>query len=536
MGNISHRGLTYDWRSLIDLRNYTDLADEDEVELIEEEQAPGDSSREAEEGGVPEEKLRLKDTRSPVLHLDPSAFFTRVGFGGLGSLSRAQCFPLLCCLRLEPSEDRMSSGNAVAPTDTEGDALIPENGGEPKKEVNWGSCQQNWMALVALLRGSFLSVLLVFIPLGIAAYQLDWGNVWVFWLNFMAIIPLAWLIGESTEALSEESGPVVGGLLNATFGNVVEMILCGFGIYRDEILVVQCTLMGSILSNLLLVLGCSFWLGGMKQKLQQYNALGAVTSTSLLMLSCLCLTLPTMYASILQSESQSELNISRILSIALVISYIQYLYFQMVSHYQLFEKPKMRRGSSILIRRTSDQEGSLPQQQTTETGGSEDEEGEAMPVIISVCILGVSCLVVSLQSEYLISSIQGVVDDMNLSKEFIGIILLPIIGNAAEHYSAVVFAVKDNVDLALGVAVGSSIQMALLVTPVTVLIGWAMGKEMTLNFHPFQAAILVFSTLITTGILQDGVSHWLEGSMLMTAYFAVALIYYFEEPYVSGSL
>merc|ERR1712232_493620 len=161
-------------------------------------------------------------------------------------------------------------------------------------------------------------------------------------------------------------------------------------------------------------------------------------------------------------------------------------------------------------------------------GADDDEEqpdmdGPTATVVLAVCTALTACC-----SEYLIDSIEGAIDSWNVSKEFIGIVVLPIIGNAAEHYTAIIVAGQNKMDLSLGVAVGSSCQMALLVTPFTVLIGWMMNRNMSLNFHAFQVAVLLLAVLIVANVLKDGESNWLEGSMLVTAYVAIAMIYFFE--------
>eukprot|EP00916_Digyalum_oweni_P022073 GHVL01036642.1.p1 GENE.GHVL01036642.1~~GHVL01036642.1.p1 ORF type:complete len:375 (+),score=41.50 GHVL01036642.1:39-1163(+) len=342
-----------------------------------------------------------------------------------------------------------------------------------------------------------LSFLTIFVPLGFLSYYLKWGHLWVFTMNFMSIVPLAWLLGKATEDLSI-SNHSIGGLLNATFGNIVEMLICIAGLRQNQITVVQCTLMGSILSNLLLVMGTAFFLGGWFYKIQEYSAVAASTHCSLLTLSCLCLVLPTAYATIMDNPRESELAISRSISILLAFIYVQYLFFQLKTHTFLFENDE------------------------------EDEDEPDLNNVTAIGILGICTVLVASNSEMLISSIAGVVDSWAVSKEFIGIILLPIIGNAAEHYTAITVAVKNKMDLSLGVAVGSSCQMALFVTPFSVLVGWIFDKEMTLNFHPLMATVLVLSVLIVTKILSDGHSNWLEGSMLITAYVAISFVYFFE--------
>eukprot|EP00439_Symbiodinium_sp_Y106_P082030 s162_g21.t1 len=336
------------------------------------------------------------------------------------------------------------------------------------------------------------------------AHQLHWADTYVFSFNFLAIIPLAWLIGKATEDVAARIGETAGGLLNATFGNVVEMLLCIAGIRNNEISVVQCTLLGSILSNLLLVMGCAFLFGGLYYPIQRYNQAGAATQCSLMALSVFAIGLPTIYVNVLKQESEWEhmVEVSRWASVCLLGVYFAYLVFQLKTHASLFQD-----------------EG--------EGEGEEEEEPDLSPVTAAILLL-VCTVVTSYATDALIEAIKGTIDEWKVSKEFIGIILLPIIGNAAEHYTAIKVAMQNKMDLSLGVAAGSSCQMALLVTPFTVLVGWCYGTEMTLNFHAFQLAVLLFSVFLVNSILNNGQSNWLEGYILLVTYFVVSLIYFFE--------
>jgi len=344
--------------------------------------------------------------------------------------------------------------------------------------------------------------MLVFIPIGHVAHFVEMDEPYVFGFNFLAIIPLAWLIGKCTEDVAAAVGQMLGGLLNATFGNVVEMLICVAGIRHGEVSVVQCTLVGSILSNLLLVMGTAFLVGGMSYKVQSYSQQGAATQCALLMMGVLSIGLPTIYANILKQEEEWEhmVSVSRWSSIFLLIDYGTFLYFQLGTHRALFEG---------------------------EGEGEEEEAADLSPVSAGVLLL-ILTVVTSFSTDFMIHSIKGTVAKWNVCKEFIGIIMLPIIGNAAEHYTAITVAARNKMDLALGVAVGSSCQMALLVTPFTVIVGWIYGKDMTLDFHMFQLGVLFLSVVLVTCILGNGTSNWLEGLMLVTTYFILALIYFFE--------
>mmetsp|Transcript_4786 Transcript_4786/g.14025 ORF Transcript_4786/g.14025 Transcript_4786/m.14025 type:complete len:417 (+) Transcript_4786:129-1379(+) len=377
-------------------------------------------------------------------------------------------------------------------------AAVPQNGGEeeePKGDLQ-GFC-------TIFCDHKILTSMLLSLPVGVVAKHAEWEPQWVFLFNFVAIIPLAWLIGKATEDVAAKLGETAGGLLNATFGNVVEMLLCVSGLRNGEIVVVQCTLLGSILSNLLLVMGCAFLAGGVKYQIQKYNQAGAATQCSLLAMSVFAIGLPTIYANILRQDEEWEhmVHVSRVSSILLLCVYLLYLVFQLKTHAHLFVDAE---------------------------GGEEEEEAPDLSAPTAAMLLATATIVTSFATDYLIDAIKGTVTKWKVSKEFVGIILLPIIGNAAEHYTAITVAMRNKMDLSLGVAAGSSCQMALLVTPWTVLVGWYYDVEMTLNFHAFQLAVLLFSVFLVTTILNNGRSNWLEGYILLVTYIVVALVYFFE--------
>mmetsp|Transcript_11466 Transcript_11466/g.29664 ORF Transcript_11466/g.29664 Transcript_11466/m.29664 type:complete len:422 (-) Transcript_11466:82-1347(-) len=356
----------------------------------------------------------------------------------------------------------------------------------------------------------FLSSLLLCIPFGFVTHFTDQPDWLVFIANFFAILPMAWLIGKSTEDLSAHTGEALGALLNATFGNVVEMLLCVAGIRRNEISIVQCTLVGSILSNMLLVMGTSFLWGGYNNpppKKMTYSKVGAGAQSTLMLVGVLGLMLPTIYA-FMMPAGQEILDISRGCSTLLLLTYVQYLVFSLKTHKDAFE------GGG--------------EDSDSDKDGDDDEDAPDMDACTSTVVLACCTVMTAFCSEYLIGSIGGAIDRWHVSKEFIGIIVLPIIGNAAEHYTAIVVAGQNKMDLSLGVAVGSSCQMALMVTPFTVLAGWVLDRPMSLDFHPFQVTVLLLAVLIVANVLKDGESNWLEGSMLVTAYCAIGLIYYCE--------
>ncbi|PGH16803.1 calcium/proton exchanger [Helicocarpus griseus UAMH5409] len=360
------------------------------------------------------------------------------------------------------------------------------------------------------LVSNYINLLLVFVPLGMVSGKVGWSATTTFVLNFLAIIPLASLMGFATEELSRDLGETLGGLLNATFGNAVELIVSIIALKDNEIRVVQASMLGSILSNILLVLGCCFLIGGLRHHEQTFNSTVASTMSSLMAVASASLIIPaTLYAALTNSKADSRGNIlilSHGTAVILLILYITFLYFQLRTHSDLFE---------------------------AESEDSDAENGNARrrrrikltPWAASIVLLIVTILV-AICAEFLVGSIDSIVEATNISKTFIGLILIPIVGNAAEHVTAIVVAYKNKMDLAIGVAVGSSLQIALFVTPFMVILGWIMDKDMTLHFHTFETVAFFLSQLVVTLLIQDGKSNYLEGAMCLGLYVIIGLAFY----------
>jgi len=343
-----------------------------------------------------------------------------------------------------------------------------------------------------------LNILIVFVPAGIASGIMEWGCAPTFACNFIAIVPLAGILGASTEALAVHTGQMIGGLLNATFGNAVEMIVTVNAIKAGLVTVVQGSLLGSILSNLLLVLGMAFFAAGLWIKESHFSSMGASANMTCLALGSIALALPTIYSSLPDASLEDMLMISRISAVLLAVVYALFLVFQLLTHADMF------------------------------TGEGEDEDEQALmsaPTSIVVLVSATCCVAVC--SEYLVDSIEGVSEQYGLPKAFIGVILLPIVGNAAEHATAVTVAAKGKMDLALGVAIGSSTQIALLVVPFSVFVGWYYDVPMSLDFRSFDACVLILAVFLASGVLHDGSSNWLEGAMLVATYILIAIICWF---------
>ncbi|KAI9652275.1 MAG: hypothetical protein M1829_001684 [Trizodia sp. TS-e1964] len=374
------------------------------------------------------------------------------------------------------------------------------------------------------LLSNYVNIFLVFVPIGIIAGATGWNPTVVFVLNFCAIIPLAALLSFATEEISVHVGETLGGLLNATFGNAVELIVSIVALKNNEIRIVQSSMLGSILSNILLVLGCCFIAGGVVKQEQDFNRTVASTMSSLMAVSSASLIIPATLYAVMTSSPESDRNIlilSHGTAIILLILYIMYLVFQLKTHSNLFE------ASSESEHHTDPESANNEGQEDVNNGVQEEaEEDEHMSTWGAAGVLVLVTLLVAVCAEYLVDSIESVVETAHISKTFIGLILLPIVGNAAEHVTAVVVASKNKMDLALGVAIGSSMQIALLVTPFLVILGWIIGRDMTLHFEVFETVVFFLSVLVVNYLIQDGKSNYLEGAMLIGLYAIIALAFY----------
>jgi len=354
--------------------------------------------------------------------------------------------------------------------------------------------RKNLEAVTAILSERLNIFAFVFVPLGQYVDYAEMGPGIVFGVNFLAIIPLASILGAATESLASHTGQLIGGLLNATFGNAVEMIMCVQAVKAGLVKVVQGNLLGSILSNLLLVLGMAIFASGTARKTQKFNQQGAASNMTCQLVASISVCLPTCFAAVAHSREGAVLMISRICAVLLMLVYGMFLFFMLRTHADLF----------------ADEEEEAEQ----------DEDG--LSPALSVTLLFATTLVVFLCSECLIDSIDGVTEKFGLSKAFIGVILLPIVGNAAEHATAVTCAYKGMMDLALGVAVGSSTQIALFVVPCAIMFGWYYGEPMNLDFSTFDTTCQMLTVFLVSQVLSHGETNWLHGTMLMTVYVLVA--------------
>lgn len=397
--------------------------------------------------------------------------------------------------------------------------------GPPGGFSPWSDC----VHLFQMLGSSKLNVLLLAVPVGIVGGIMNWSPSIVFAANFLALLPLALILGELTEDLILRFGETIGGLLNATFGNVVEMILGLAALSHGLMDVVAASLIGSILSNLLLVLGCCFFFGGSRYKTQQFNSAGNKAATSLLFLACISVITPTMASQLYGPEVMAPETLqllSHCIAVLLVCMYICYLFFQLKTHSESFSTNDLREDHHLnsLGRPLSDAEDP-----TLSTSLLDSYEiGPVLSVSGAITGLTLVTITVAVCSEYLTGAIEAVSEKTHINTSFLGLILLPIAGNAAEHFTAVFLALKNKMDAAISIAVGSSIQIAVFVLPVTVLVGWAIGKPFTLNFDPFAVTILTLSVVLAYFVTSDGKSNWLLGLQLMLTYTLISFVYLFK--------
>jgi len=352
--------------------------------------------------------------------------------------------------------------------------------------------------------------MLLFIPISIAAQFLGWGAAVVFVTAALGIIPLAAFMGTATEEVAVVVGPNLGGLLNATFGNATELILALIALNSGLISVVKATITGSIISNLLLVMGFSMLLGGLRYKEQEFQTTVALTNSSLMNLAVIALLIPTAVEYTSSGIGESTLQgLSVAVAVVLILVYGLTLFFSMKTHAYLYDV-----GVADL-----------------EIEGGEDggEDGEPLPnVWLWMGVLLVITLGVAIESELLVGAFEEATAKLGLTALFTGVILLPIIGNAAEHATAVTVAIKNKMDLSLSVAVGSSMQIALFVAPVLVIAGWFMGQPMDLDFNPFELVAVAVAVMIVNSVCADGKSNWLEGGLLLAVYTVLGFAFYFH--------
>lgn len=347
--------------------------------------------------------------------------------------------------------------------------------------------------------GSKLYWLLVLVPVSVMLRLWYPDPVVLFFVAGLAILPLSGIMGLATEDLAALAGPRWGGFLNATFGNLAELIIALFAVWAGLLEVVKASITGSIMGNILLVLGLAIFIGGTKHRRMTFNAASAGVHSSMLFLATIALIVPAVF---LHSAPETAFaNIEGLsLGVAgiLLIVYSGSLVFSFVTHESLLRGPVT---------------GEVHEPRWT--------------LYQALAVLTAAAAVVAVESEFLVGSIEGVIDRLGLTELFIGVIIVPLVGNAAEHFTAVLMAYKGKMDVAMEIAIGSSTQIALFVAPVIVFVSLIPGHAMTYIFNPFELAAIGFSVVIASLMALDGETNWFEGIQLLAAYLIIATAFYF---------
>jgi Ca2+:H+ antiporter len=346
------------------------------------------------------------------------------------------------------------------------------------------------------------NALLVVAPISWILHAISPDSPWVFTTAAASLIPLAGLIGLGTEQLARRSGPAWGGFLNATFGNAAELIIATVALRNGHIELVKASITGSILGNLLLVLGLSFFVGGLGRRTQKFHRTSATNTAAMLFLGVVALVMPAVFDLALYGNLQARPpaidRLSFCSALVLIGAYVGSLIYAFTADRDLFRPtPEGRHGEPLLS------------------------------TAAAVTVLAAGTLLTTVQAEILVGAMEPALARFGFTELFVGVIVIALIGNAAEHYSAVTAARRDEMTLAVEIAVGSSAQIALLVAPALVLYSFAIGQPMSLLFNALEIAAIALSVLATSLVVVDGESNWVEGLQLLSVYLILALAFYF---------
>jgi Ca2+:H+ antiporter len=341
-----------------------------------------------------------------------------------------------------------------------------------------------------------LFVMLIFIPVSIVLDLMHVDPILIFLSAALAIVPLAGFMGKATEEISKQVGAGIGGLLNATFGNATELIIAFFAIQAGLFEVVKASITGAIIGNVLLIMGCSMFFGGLKREKQTFNPTAQGVASTMLMLAAIGLVLPALASHVLKFDDVETLSLG--ISAVLLVTYVCSLLFSLRTHKHLYDC-------------AVDAEECKPHWSIKQ----------------AAIILTLATIVVGVESEILVGSIEQVSHSLGLTELFIGVIVVAIIGNAAEHSTAILMAIKNKMDLSMNIAMGSSTQIALLIAPLLVFVSWLMGTPMNVVFNEFEVVAVIAAVVIANMISTDGESNWLEGFQLIALYLMMAVVFFF---------
>jgi Ca2+:H+ antiporter len=355
--------------------------------------------------------------------------------------------------------------------------------------------------LFAALLENRLNILILAAPVSWTLDVLAPGSPWIFFTAALALVPLAGLIGLGTEQLAERAGPMWGGFLNATFGNAAELIIAVIALNEGHVELVKASITGSILGNLLLVLGLSFFVGGLGRKAQHFNRTAASNTTALLFLAVVALVMPAVFDlaqfGSLTPRPPAIDRLSLSSSIVMIVAYAGSLIYAFTAQRDLFRH--------------------------MEEGGHQEPR---LSTTIATAVLAIGTILTAIQSEVLVGSLQPALGQFGFTELFVGAIVIAVVGNAAEHYSAVTAAHRDQMTLAVEIAVGSSAQIALFVAPAIVLYSYVIGRPMSLLFNALEISAIGLSVLATALVAADGESNWVEGLQLMSVYVILAIAFF----------
>jgi len=435
---------------------------------------------------------------------------------------------------------------------------------------------------IAFFKDGSMNILLVFAPIAIVLWVVRANEIAVFLMALLAICPLAERLGFVTEQLALHTNHTIGGLLNVTFGNATELIVSVAALFKGYYRLVQLSLLGSILSNLLLVLGTAFFIGGLKNGTQNFKQLTGQINSTVLMLGVMAFLLPSIMSTSRQTSYSNDedgvLMFSRIVSLVMIIVYGCYIYMELtddqpdhtkpshpdhdkkttntsqsastseasesltMQHHRI-KKRRLRRRLDTITNKAAKVYQTLAhshhadapaaahvnpkaESKANDDSKDDDKDDDVLGFKGALFWLAVVTVVIAILSEALVGSIETATKQVGINGVFVSTIVLPIIGNAAEHASGVVFALKNKMDVSLSIAVGSTTQITVFVTPLLVLISWCANKELDLNFQPYESYSILLSVILVTFAIQGGKSNWLVGVILMSAYFILSVGFY----------
>ncbi len=343
-------------------------------------------------------------------------------------------------------------------------------------------------------------VLLIFLPVAVLAELLHWPPLVIFGSSALAVVPLAGLLGEATEVLAAKIGPRPGGLLNATLGNAAELIITLIAIQAGQLALVKASLIGSVLGNILLVLGFSILLGGIRHGVQRFDRSAAGLDATMLILATIGISVPSIF------NVAIEPDVLRVEELSLTTAGVMLVIYVLGIVYMLRSSAPAAEVSPAV---------------------PPSHDAPHWSTGLALGLLAASVVGIAVMSEFLVGSIEPVTEALGFSEFFIGIIIIPLIGNVAEHLVAVQMALKNQMDLSLSIANGSSLQIALFVAPVLVFVSLLMGNPLTLEFNNFELIALTAASIIAALVALDGKSNWLEGAMLLAVYAILGLAFFF---------